>query len=315
MGCDNDIEDGKANVAEPLNILESITDKREKNVMPVGCQQPDELIFSSLEDFLLAYRALQLGEDITAFVENWFSGLSGSTLESVAKGSNLASLETLYLPVGIPDDFVIGKILVNEYHVHIAFYHIDDMVSEDSKWIADIQQRHFSFAMLFRDYDEATLFSNMMEAYGAYEESLIDGKYFFSEPNRFDWVADGVWFQLYTPLRQLSESNKSISATEIDGVSLNNPREMVVFTETRTIDLTDEGEVMALIREVIDGDQHKDLDKDIDDDLDYDLDENLDGNKGENANQDHGEGRNQEESQDEDNDQNKSGENKEQDGL
>jgi len=283
MGCGNNNE---ANVTEPINTLETVTDMQEENALPVGVHDPDELTFSSLEAFLLAYQALQLGEDITDYVESYFGELSGSTLESVTEGSNFASLEVLHLPIGIPDDYEIGRIVVRERFMEIAFFHIDDLVSEDSIWIAARQRRHFSFTILSWDYDEATLFSNMMREYGANEENLIDGRYLFREPNDFDWVSDCVRFILRTPLRQLNESNEPVPLTEIDGIPLDDPHEIAVFTETRTIDLTDEEEVIALIREIQNGDQGEDQDENQDEDQNEDLDEDQNEDQNENGNQD-----------------------------
>jgi len=257
VGCDNDIKNNQLGDAEPLNAFETNVGEQEKSEISLGVHDPDELVFSSLEDFLLAYQALQLGENITDYVERWFGELSGSTLESVTKGTSFASLKTLHLPVGIPNDYEIGKILVREGFLEIAFFHIDDMVSRDSMWNAERERRHFMFMILLWDYDETTLFSDMVGEFGAYKENLIDGKYLFREPNEFDWVIDGARFILYTPLRQLNERNESVSAIEIDGVSLNNPHELVVFTETRTVSLTDGLEVIALIREVRGGNQNQ----------------------------------------------------------
>jgi len=254
-GCSNNGENNEAGVTELINSHETGVDEQKENEIPMACSQPDALVFSSLEDFLLAHQALQLGGDITAFVDQWYGEVSGSTLESVTEGSKFASLKTLFLPVGIPDDYKIGVIWVNEEMLEIDFFHVDDMVSEESMRRANIQQRHFSLTILNRDNDEATLFSNMMKESGAFEENLVDGRYLFRSPNSFHWVADGARFIFRVPLRQLNERDVSVVATEIDGISLDAPHEMIAFVETMTVNLQDENEVMTLIRELRQGNQ------------------------------------------------------------
>ena len=218
-----------------------------------GDEVVDILEFPSLEAFLTAYLIVS-GEsagDISDLVSRYWSSTSNNTdLIKVAEGADFESLETLFLPVGIPYDFEIGRIRVSELGVVFHFFQRDDMISEYAMQEAYWQQRYFNFFIERWDESESTLFNDMMQAQGVTEKDLIDGKYLFRPPNSFSWVSEGGRFGLRLPLQQSSINHETIMTTEIDGLPLNNPYEMVKFTETRAVNLLDTNEVMTLIMEI-----------------------------------------------------------------
>jgi len=212
----------------------------------------DTLEFSSLEDFLDAYliaNGKQRG-NIEGFVSRAQASESDSDIMDIVMGAEFATLETLHLPIGIPDDFELGKIMVHYWLVVFEFFHRDDMISEDRMQEARNQMRHFSFSVTRWDYDDALLFDAMMQQ-SSPSCVLIDGKYLFTEwANSISWVADRNRFHLRTPHRQLDDSGELVEVAAIDGVSARNSRGMTRFAETVTLDLTNTAAINTMIAEL-----------------------------------------------------------------
>ena len=182
--------------------------------------------FLTLEDFLNAYIAV--GTENTIF----------------------ASLEILYLPAGIPEEFEIGLITVTEYYV--AFRFLPKEVSPQNRnefWDAMSQYPSFEFSIFWVEDAEYEM-GRILQDRNVSRAELIDEKYLFDYPNLFVWEGDGALLSLYTPRREHNERGESIVATEIGGVPLDNPYEMIQFTETVTIDLRDTNAVRAMITEL-----------------------------------------------------------------
>ena len=237
-GIENDYE----KVAYPQEDEEKITD---------GEIAIDFIEFSTLEDFLSAYIAVGAGENAANFVKYW-SGVSDyPTLESTIEGVDFLSLETLYLPVGIPSDFEVGKITVTESYVNFWFFPVGVFDPDrDSFWDTVARFPHFEFGFDHRwDVGDSVLFDAML-AQSTDAEILIDGKYLFRPPNAFSWVSSGMRFGLRTPLAQQVTRDGRAMASELADLSIDNPHEMLLFTETMTINLRDTNEVTALIEEL-----------------------------------------------------------------
>ena len=257
---------------EPIDINEGIGHGDEDEIFVSWVE--DQLEFSSIEALLASYLIVKEGRadgDIREVVSGWDASrtewdasFSDSGLIYVAESTDFTSLETFHLPVGIPEEFQIYRITVSEEDVAIWYLHKDDMVSEETRWDAIVQQRHFLFGFSRWDMDTDFLMDGILRQNGASEEDLIDGKYLFVAPNLFRWASDRKTFGLYTPLPPRVEGEFTIDE---DGlmefvvdytveshiwdfvVDTATPADMVEFAETVTVDLLDTDEVMELIEE------------------------------------------------------------------
>jgi len=246
---------GCARYAEPTltsnpNTIDSNRTEEQMREDALSVSSPVAILeFPSLEAFLNAYLIVRDGAsgDINDFVSNSWGQSGESDLLNLAAGADMASLKTLFLPVGIPDDYVLGRIRVNYLVLSLHFFHFDDMASEYAMQEAYEEERHFDFTIWRWDVEESIILGDLLEENNVTEDDLINGIFLFREPNSFAWVSDGVRFGLRLPLRLLDAMNESISATDIDGVSQSDPEELVMFTELRAVNLLDADAITALL--------------------------------------------------------------------
>ncbi|MCL2108746.1 MAG: hypothetical protein FWH20_05315 [Oscillospiraceae bacterium] len=206
------------------------------------------LEFTSLDDFLNAYLAINEGREIGEFVQRDWVEDTRRSFENGAEKVNLIELENLYLPVGIPDNFAIRGITITENYIAIRYLPMNITIfSRDEFWSNLIQNPSFEFALT------KTHFENVMDVIlqdkNLTREDLIDGKYLFNSPNLFTWEIDGMLASLYIPhINQISTGEYEMS-TGLDGETMivENISEMTRFLEVEKIDLTD----IAQIREVL----------------------------------------------------------------
>jgi len=215
---------------------------------------PNILEFSSLEAFLNTYLITrdEKSGDITDYVLYYSTPTTGFDLYDVIAGLDIESLETLYLPVEIPEDFALGKIRIVEGFVLIYFFHKDDMVSEYTKMDAIFMQQHFAFHFHRNPVtrDESELIDSAIKRQSAMEVDYNGIRFLFHEPNLFTWYSNQLAFGLYTPLH-LPGFVRELQMMDGSGeVSLRNPFEMVRFTETKAVNLLDTNAIMTLIEEV-----------------------------------------------------------------
>ena len=236
-------------------------------VLLTGCGQYDEdeteifatgvissLEFSSLEEFLACYIIASEGRsggDISEFVSGFQMRFSDSDLAEVVADTNFTAFETLYLPVGIPEDFQLHRITVNEVSVALWFLHEDDLVSERAIWDAIANQRRFHFIISRWDYDSSALMENVLRQNNATREDLIDGKYLFVAPNMFIWTSDREILSLYTPLPSYDAQEEFPTENLIADFWVNpdDPASSTNFAGTVSVDLSDTDEVLELIEE------------------------------------------------------------------
>ena len=204
----------------------------EKSEMTVGEKAVDILEFSSVEAFLNAYLIMNDKKtgNIEELVSNYWCSASDFNMMDIATAADLEFLETIHFPVGIPEDFELGRIRVSEWNVVLHFFHKNDSISEETMQEAELEQRHFSFHF------------HRTNMQGIEEEA----PQFFGE-NFIAWASNGVLFGIYIPLQRQTEI---MMATENGGISLDNPYEMLRFTETIAINLRDNAAVEALISEL-----------------------------------------------------------------
>ena len=210
----------------------------------------DEITFSSVEDFLNAYIIANAGGDIAHLISEWYEPYTGATIASSVANVNFTSLEAFYLPVGIPDEFEIHSIAVNEEFVNFTFLHQDDMISEDAIWDALRSNfRVFRFSAP-RGQDVGDPMEDMLHLHGVTEEALIDGEYLFVGPGSVVWALDNRLFYLYIPSSHRHVGGEVLMARGDDEMSFDDQLEAVRFAETVTINLQDTRAVEAMIAEL-----------------------------------------------------------------
>jgi len=194
--------------------------------------------FSTLENFLTAIEAIQTdGDDIASLVEDLPDMGRDSYLENVMERTKLQSIETLYLPIGIPEEFEIRRVTVSEHY--IAFRYLPREIvpaSRDEFWLAMTRSPSFEFTISRKQIPNQL--DAILERDSLCLDDLIDGKYLFLEPNLFVWESDGRLITLYITTRSNDDGRNDT------------PLDMVRFTETLEIDLQDVDAVRDVIAEI-----------------------------------------------------------------
>ncbi|MCL2409810.1 MAG: hypothetical protein FWC96_09440 [Oscillospiraceae bacterium] len=186
---------------------------------------PDELRFSSLEEFLLSYLGAMS------------SRARGGALSELEESVDLLSLERFYLPMNIPEEYRLFRILVDEYNVSLWFLPEEHLGSDMAISNATASSRHFLLGVT-RGLNLENPKAEIVEGYGITEEDLIDGKYYFNGWNMFIWGSEGEILILYTPLPPAVGLSDNGSGDDL-----------VQFTEMYVLDLTDEEAILAFLGE------------------------------------------------------------------
>ena len=216
----------------------------------------DSIRFSSVEDFLNAYMIAGAGGNINHLASEWHETFAadGAPFSTSAAAVNFTSLETFYLPVGIPEEFELFTIEVNEEFINLIFLHQDDMISEDAIWSAlRSNYRVFRFSIPrgqnHGDPHEDPM-EGMLQLHDLTEEVLIDEKYLVLGPDTVVWVENNRLLALYIPESHRNASG-DVSMERGDGeMSYEEQLEAVSFAETTTINLQDTRAVEAMIAEL-----------------------------------------------------------------
>ena len=191
----------------------------------------DELVFSSIDDFLSGYMMVK-------------NGRATGELAAMAESVDLMALERFHLPIGIPETYQLYQIVINELAVSIRFLPEEYLDSELATLNAIANQRDFHFAFYRWDLDRPM--DGVLRQNRATEECLINERYLFVEPNMFLWGDDRTVFLLYTPLLQ-TRNEIARGESEITGMMVNDTVRMVGLAETATINLLDTAMVSAFI--------------------------------------------------------------------
>jgi len=151
---------------------------------------PTEYItFSSLEHFLHTLRTIRT------------HGFASEAAEHL----DLGSLDELYMPTGIPEEYKIISVMVDDVNVGFTYLHDDDLISENARWSAMGNRKHFGFTFS-RDEDENAI-ASFLENFGYSEDDLIDGRYLLVNSNGLLWSYEGRFMQMHIPV-QLANSER-----------------------------------------------------------------------------------------------------------
>ena len=247
FGCSYEASENKNNGGETSSV-----EDREVPTVSIG---PDMLVFSSLEDFLISYVETKKGGIARGdfdFLGEWMP--LRHTASDVLESVEFAHLETLYLPIGIPEDFMLHRIRVMGENVVIEYLHKDDMELEEAARNAVPPERMFIFRYSRWDMEDSFLVEAMLRqsfvSFGvnATENDLINGRYFFDGWHSFDWIQNRERFTLRVPTQ--IDIGAETTVNEHGMSVLSNPAEMVSLLEIRTVDLTDPEQIAALLREL-----------------------------------------------------------------
>ena len=238
---------------EPINVNNESNNEQEPEY--TNDEVLDTLEFSSLRDFLTAYLIVTGGiadEDIADLVTRYDSGWSRSDVNDVAARANLAGLETLYIPAGIPENYQLQRIRIDRYFIDFRFLHERDMISEAAirGAVNTIHRDYFFFYFSRFDLqiplDKHPMFG-VMNQHGASESDLVEGRYLFVAPDRFIWATREVIFCMELPLRPRDARGMPVANSTIVGIPLDEIPYRTEFNELYVLDLRDTQAVLDMI--------------------------------------------------------------------
>jgi len=194
----------------------------------IGCAMEPSLSFASLEDLSNGCIAAREGGDLASFVSGRI-GPTESSLADIAEEVNLAALEKIYVPTGVPEPYRLNGISVAKSGVGIRYCREEDLISDDPARIL----RQFAYTYSRSDLDSPL--NDRMQHYGVTKEDLIEGKYLFNETSyTLDWELDGGVMNLKLPT-SLEVYERKISLVEYLGLS--SIEDLAQFAEVKLINL------------------------------------------------------------------------------
>jgi len=194
--------------------------------------------FSSLDNFLNACLVAKEGGCIADFMAYRFdinevsSDYWNDFPRKVVEDTKFTALETFYLPVGIPEGFIIRRIIVGENGMGFIYLPEDVEFTSDTFWIAELNNPSFKLSVYMKSRFNM---NDILRDENKTIDDLINGKYLIDEPNLFTWEDNGIIFVFHTP----SPSD--------DGIEADSIYDMLKYTEMRVVNLLDIDEVMALL--------------------------------------------------------------------
>ena len=201
--------------------------KEQEEIISVSWAR-DLLVFSSLEEFLVSY------------LEAGASSARGSALSAMEESVGLLSLERFYLPTNIPEEYILYRIEMCENMVMLWFLPEEHLGSELDIINATVFQQHFLFSFtrnFIQTHGLENPMAGVMEQHRVVESDLIEGKYFFREPNSFRWAMDDELLHLQTPIPPAVGFAEDIGA------------DMVRYAEVYVLDLTDKDAILSLLNQ------------------------------------------------------------------
>ena len=166
----------------------------------------DELEFASLEELLVAHKAVR-------------EGTASAELTALAESVKFAELDEFYFPTGIPEEYKLYKISINYLAVNAVYLTESDLVSKEAIDRAIAQQKEFDFCF-YRENLENPM-EDILEQLDATEKDLVDGIYLFNSPYSVYWASDRAVLHLYMPLSlsDVKEKDK-VNFVSVDAVDI-----------------------------------------------------------------------------------------------
>ena len=155
------------------------------------------LEFTSLEELVETYKTVKEGKAI-------------GDLARDAKNTNFSELDKIYAPTAIPEGYQLSEIKVLESIV--MFWYSSESSDQDFEFV---------FFRHGGTMEDVVLDRN------ATEDDLIDGKYWFEEPNALIWDFDGVLCRMNMPLPLLDKQPDEQAKIA----------EMIRYAEVEVVDL------------------------------------------------------------------------------
>ncbi len=144
---------------------------------------------------LVAYYSLEEFE--SALTESQIAAQNNEQTyaDEIAK---LSELDAYYIPDGIPEGYVLGKILVGAVGVGFYYYPADRVESRDKRMGAESKQMCFEF--IFGRWDLEEPLSGIMAQLGQGEDDYIGGRFLLeSGRNTYYWEQNGDLLSLRFP--------------------------------------------------------------------------------------------------------------------
>ena len=178
------------------------------------------------------------GSDISEMVLRSYGGGRGD-LSRVVNRVNLATLDRLYIPVGIPEEYELYRIIVLERSISFAFLPERYSISPHTAQMSIDTGLHFHFHISrFQDVDAAR--DGFFTQNRTLEDDLITGIYHFCERRDFfDWMSKSWRLQMRFPRNYLD--SYYISA---------DPSVLTQYAVIRTIDLLDDVAINEFLAEL-----------------------------------------------------------------
>jgi len=189
---------------------------------PPGCGRPIMPSFSTFEEFLYAHRAV-------------IEGRARGDLVRMAEDADFASLTELLLPSNLPENYQIDFMEVNPTWVWVNILPEIALVSERTRESAISSGRYFTFGMT--RWDSETPMVGIMQQFSFTERDLVEGVFLYerSGSSTLYWAVGRELLSLRIPRMGYEDYNI---------------HDLLQFTETTIIDLTDKAKVAELLIEL-----------------------------------------------------------------
>jgi len=198
----------------------------------------NQMIFLSLEEFLYTHMSVRRGH-------------ANESVSSAASQLDFASLNTLYFPTNIPEDYHLASIVV--YNERIRIWFISEPVTDEAWHNALINSQYFLLEITrwtyydLESWGHSTPMQGMMNQFGFTEGDLIDGKYFFLEAgNELHWAHGSNRMSLRLPRASgISAFDENITSFDSDSV-----HDALPHTVVMEINLMDDAMITSLIEDI-----------------------------------------------------------------
>jgi len=177
----------------------------------------DYMMFTSMEELLVTRNHIARGR-------------ASDELSNIALSTNFLDVNTMYMPINIPEPFNLDRIFVNE--VIISFWYRPHQYVGLNCMDSDV----FMFTMYRWDLDnplEGILAQSRSAAAG-----MVNDYIYFDGSNSLFWAIDRTLVTLQAPFPSETGRFSHQASTYSDAAWANGVMGMVNFTSTMTLDLT-----------------------------------------------------------------------------